>query len=408
MPDGVIYKPCGNRRAAVCPSCAEVYQPDAYQLVRAGLVGGKGVPDSVAAHPRVFLTLTAPRSVRSTPDAPPRRAAPPLPTRPPRPTARPARTACGWPATDPPRRRRPAARAAAVPGLLRPRPPGRLEPHAGELWRRTTNAADRAPQRLGERYGAKLRLRFAKVAEIQRRGVVHFHALIRLDGLDPDDPDAILAPPPRCRCPLASRAARADHPRHPVRLPDRTPTAGGWPIGWGSRSTSGPSGDLDDAARSPTAVAGYLAKYATKATEITGHASTRLTADTVAATPTPSTHTGRLIDACWRLGAPGCDADPSGQRGTPAALLRPAPPLGAHARLRRPLLHQEPALLHHPPRPAPGPPRLAPPRTTTRARSTTTPPSSSGTSPTPAPAGTPSATPSSPTPPPPKPANTVE
>src|SRR5262249_9814818 len=35
MPDGVIYKACGNRRASVCPSCSTVYQYDAYQLLRA-------------------------------------------------------------------------------------------------------------------------------------------------------------------------------------------------------------------------------------------------------------------------------------------------------------------------------------------------------------------------------------
>lgn len=60
LPDGEIYKPCGNRRHAGCPSCAHTYQGDAYQLVRAGLAGGKGVPDTVAAHPAVFPTFTAP------------------------------------------------------------------------------------------------------------------------------------------------------------------------------------------------------------------------------------------------------------------------------------------------------------------------------------------------------------
>ena len=40
LPDGVIYKPCGNRRASVCPSCSQLYKRDAYQIVRAGLVGG--------------------------------------------------------------------------------------------------------------------------------------------------------------------------------------------------------------------------------------------------------------------------------------------------------------------------------------------------------------------------------
>ncbi|WP_420865685.1 replication initiator [Actinopolymorpha cephalotaxi] len=34
MPDGVIYKACGNRRASVCPSCAEMYRADAYQTRR--------------------------------------------------------------------------------------------------------------------------------------------------------------------------------------------------------------------------------------------------------------------------------------------------------------------------------------------------------------------------------------
>jgi hypothetical protein len=56
-PAGVLLKACGNRRAAVCPGCAEVYRADAYQLIKAGLRGGKGVPDTVAAHPRVFAHL---------------------------------------------------------------------------------------------------------------------------------------------------------------------------------------------------------------------------------------------------------------------------------------------------------------------------------------------------------------
>jgi hypothetical protein len=51
---------CGNRREAVCPSCSAVYKRDARQLVRAGLAGGKGIPETIAAHPCVFVTLTAP------------------------------------------------------------------------------------------------------------------------------------------------------------------------------------------------------------------------------------------------------------------------------------------------------------------------------------------------------------
>ena len=50
-------------------------------------------------------------------------------------------------------------------------------------------------------------------------------------------------------------------------------------------------------------VAAYLAKYATKSTEITGHTSGRLTADTIGLfADRHGRHTERLVDACWRLG----------------------------------------------------------------------------------------------------------
>ncbi len=60
LPDKAIYVPCGDRRASVCPPCAETYRADAYQLIRAGLAGGKGIPESVATRPCVFATFTAP------------------------------------------------------------------------------------------------------------------------------------------------------------------------------------------------------------------------------------------------------------------------------------------------------------------------------------------------------------
>lgn len=43
-----------------------------------------------------------------------------------------------------------------------------------------------------------VRVSHGKVAEMQRRAAVHFHVLLRLDGVNPDDPDA-LVPPPGCR-----------------------------------------------------------------------------------------------------------------------------------------------------------------------------------------------------------------
>ena len=59
-PDATLLKACGNRRASVCPSCSATYQADSFQLLAAGLRGGKGVPETVAAHPRLFVTFTAP------------------------------------------------------------------------------------------------------------------------------------------------------------------------------------------------------------------------------------------------------------------------------------------------------------------------------------------------------------
>ena len=59
-PGGALLTACGNRRESVCPPCSKVYKRDARQLVRAGLSGGKGVPETIAAHPCVFATFTAP------------------------------------------------------------------------------------------------------------------------------------------------------------------------------------------------------------------------------------------------------------------------------------------------------------------------------------------------------------
>lgn len=51
--------PCKDRRAAICPSCAYLYKADAWILASTGLIGGKSLPESVATHPRIFVTLTA-------------------------------------------------------------------------------------------------------------------------------------------------------------------------------------------------------------------------------------------------------------------------------------------------------------------------------------------------------------
>ena len=60
LAEGDLLVACKDRRAAVCPSCSRLYQADAWQLVAAGIRGGKGVSPDVVAHPQLFVTLTAP------------------------------------------------------------------------------------------------------------------------------------------------------------------------------------------------------------------------------------------------------------------------------------------------------------------------------------------------------------
>jgi hypothetical protein len=180
--------------------------------------------------------------------------------------------------------------------------------HVGELWRRTVIGLRRELARVARARGTTVRLSYAKVAEFQRRGVVHLHALLRLDGLDPSDRDRIVPPAGMVLGDLVdavgNAAAGTDfvtelHPRR----------ATSWRIGWGDQFDVRPlrlrgAGDVTD-----RAVVAYLAKYATKSTETTGHVSKRLTASTVDYYADPNTHAGRLVDACWTLGgADGWDA----------------------------------------------------------------------------------------------------
>jgi hypothetical protein len=51
---------CKDRRHVVCPSCSYLYRTDAWILVSTGLVGGKGTPEAVGTHHRLFITVTAP------------------------------------------------------------------------------------------------------------------------------------------------------------------------------------------------------------------------------------------------------------------------------------------------------------------------------------------------------------
>ncbi|WP_219502061.1 replication initiator [Nonomuraea ceibae] len=312
LPDGVIYKACGNRRHTVCPACATTYQHDAYHLVRAGLVGGKSIPETVRTHPAVFATLTAPsfgpvhtRNVhRCTCRDKTRCACRPAPCHARRdtPTCPHGRPLVCW-----------QRHTLSDEQLGRPLCADCYDHnhhvvwnhHAGELWRRTKQHAERHLNQLARQRGLpRVRLSHGKAAEYQARGAVHFHILLRLDGIDPGQPDTITSPPDGittddiiAAVTLAATTIAYTTDPHPDQ-------PGGWRIAWGSQHEIRPitlsaSGDaLDD-----QAVAAYLAKYSTKGTEATGHTSRRLTPDTIDLYANPTgTHPERLIAAAWNLG----------------------------------------------------------------------------------------------------------
>jgi hypothetical protein len=123
-PDATLLKACGNRRVSVCPSCSATYQADSFQLLAAGLRGGKGVPETVAGHPRLFVYLHRPLL---RPGAHPQGAGTagvslqPLPAGCPLPARSPPRLLAA------PRRRRPEVGRAAVCALLSGWRPGAVE-----------------------------------------------------------------------------------------------------------------------------------------------------------------------------------------------------------------------------------------------------------------------------------------
>jgi hypothetical protein len=310
FPDRVIYKPCGNRRVTACPGCAETYRRDAYQLIRAGLAGGKGIPETVAAHPAVFATFTAPSFG-------------PVHARPVRRHTCRDRSQCSCEA-EPCHARRDAPRcphgvlmtcyrrhAKNDPRLGQPLCRDCYDYHAavvwnnaaGELWRRTKQDIERHLNALARSRGLpRVRVSHGKVAEYQARGAVHFHALLRLDGVHPADPAALVPPP------AGITAADLDAAiRHAAAIAWRTnphpANPGGWRIAWGEQTdirhiTARGNGTVTDAA-----VAAYLAKYSTKGTETSGHASARITPGTAGLYASPGgTHAERLVAACWELG----------------------------------------------------------------------------------------------------------
>ena len=303
-PGRVLHVACGNRRESACPSCSAVYKRDARQLVRSGLVGGKGVPESVAEHPCVFATFTAPSF--GPVHARRERSGKTLPCRPRR---------------DANKRVCPHGRDISCPirhtdddpRLGRPMCPDCYDytaavvfnASAGDLWRRFGTYLPRCLARLmgvtQKDLRSMVRLRFVKVAEYQARGVVHFHAIIRLDARTDDD-TTYAPPPPTWTADALAAAIRAAASTASIITPVGN-TGRALLLRFGAQTDTRVirSGTADALTR--TAVANYIAKYATKsAADASGLPAYRLhaTAEVQALRCPP--HQRRLIETAWALG----------------------------------------------------------------------------------------------------------
>jgi hypothetical protein len=307
-PDRVLLKACGTRRESRCPSCAAVYRADAYQLLAAGLKGGKGVPETVAGHPRLFVTFTAPSfGPVHTRVARGRLVLPCHPYRQGATCPHGARAGC-WHRHDPddPRLGEPLCAgcydtaAQVLWNALAP-----------ELWRRTSIYLRRTLARLvgvsSEELGRLVRVSYAKVAEFQRRGAVHFHAILRLDAATECPCPCCIAPPPTpFTAALLERAIRETVAAVAVPCP---PLGDGLPpryAQWGAQLDvrNITAGNSEGEELSAEQVAGYVAKYASKGAEAFGTGLDRRLAsvEELAHLDLPA-HVAAQVRACFELAA---------------------------------------------------------------------------------------------------------
>jgi hypothetical protein len=285
---GEIFASCGNRRASVCPACSDRYAGDAFHLLSAGLAGGdKGVPTSVADKPRAFLTLTAPSFG-------------PVHTRRTSSTGRVIPCGClahhhehdprlGTPLVD--------DSYDYVGAVL-------WQAHAGQLWHRFVIALRRALATAlgvpGRDFATVARLSYAKVAEYQRRGLVHFHAVVRVDGPDgPADPTPAGVTADVLRDAITTAATTASITT--VR-PDGTALVLTWGVQLDLREIRAESVEDEAGQISEARLAGYIAKYATKGTGATEGTDRPIRDGEHIAYLDVSPHHRRMIETCWQLG----------------------------------------------------------------------------------------------------------
>jgi hypothetical protein len=304
-PDATLLKACGNRRASVCPSCSATYQADQFHLLAAGLRGGKGIPETVSGHPRLFVTFTAPSfgQVHS-------RRAQGLLVHPCHPYRQGQRCPHGRRAgcwqrhnADDPRLGEPLCPRCYQAGAQ-----VLWNALAGRLWSRTTIYVYRAlAQLVGLTEGELRRLvrvSFAKVAEYQKRGAVHFHAIIRLDAATDCGCPACVVPPAGFTAELLEAAVR--RAAEAVAVSCRLDEDQGVTLiaRWGEQLDIRHITETDDDKElTAEQVAGYVAKYATKSTEALGVTLSHRIGEAELEELDVPAHVAELIRARFELGA---------------------------------------------------------------------------------------------------------
>ncbi|WP_156755003.1 replication initiator [Actinokineospora pegani] len=285
---GDVLMPCNNRRESVCPTCSSRYAADAFHLVRAGLSGGhKGVPAEVTTHPRAFVTLTAPSFG-------------PVHNRVLTASGKTRRCPCGETHHEADTR----LGAPVDPEAYDYTGSVLWQANTGKLWsvftRRLVRAvADLAGIRVRD-FRDHARVSYGKVAEYQRRGLVHFHAVVRIDG--PDGPDK--RPPSWATRDLLDAAVRVAASLTEVNT--ARPDGAVLVLRWGKQVDVRPvvAEDVEDTEGqiSEAKLAGYVAKYATKGTGKSEAADrpirSQLDIDLLRVTP----HHRRIIQTAWDLG----------------------------------------------------------------------------------------------------------
>jgi hypothetical protein len=256
-----VFTRCNNRRAIVCPSCSDLYARDTWQLIHAGIRGGNHhIPITVTEHPQVFVTLTAPSfgavhtvrangSCHSTGSRQGRRC----------PHAKPLwcdrvhdhdDLALGQPL---------CGECYDYVGHVL------FSWHGPELWRRFTIQLRRCLSRELRRRAENpnnTRLSFMKVVELQRRGLPHFHAVMRLDAAsEPGEPPS---PPDTCVS-VGDFLALVRHAAIDIEVTVFADKV----LRFGEQLDikiirSADTGESGDAGISSRHIAGYLAKYVTK------------------------------------------------------------------------------------------------------------------------------------------------